>query len=267
MTLEQRIAKYPLRLSKDVSYRESGAGRALILLHGIGSASGSWLYQLQGLDGFRVIAWDAPGYGDSAFLKNEQPAPGDYANALGEFIERLLLKDVVLVANSLGALMAGAYARAHPERVRAMMLISPAAGYANAAPTDREEKLRSRIQQLDELGPEGLAEKRSPNLLGSRAQPEALELVQWSQRRIHPPGYRQAAYCLANGHLADDARHFRKKVLVVCGTEDRITPEPGCRLVAAAFPNATYRSLPSLGHVSHIEDPKQLNRLISDFAA
>lgn len=260
--ISQRIDKFPARKSGGTSYRENGAGRALILLHGIGSASGSWLYQLQGVEGFRVIAWDAPGYGDSAFLANKEPAPNEYADALHGFVDRLLLKDVVLVANSLGALMAGAYARAHPERVRAMMLISPASGYQG----DRS-KLTERLQALDELGPDGLAEKRSPNLLGSTAQPDALELVQWSQRRIHPPGYRQAAYCLANGHLADDARHFRKKVLVVCGTEDRITPEHGCKLVAAAFPNATYRSLPGLGHVSHIEDPKQLNRLISDFAA
>ena len=42
----------------------------------------------------------------------------DYAQALHDFIERLLLKDVVLVGNSLGCLMATAYAAAHPERVR-----------------------------------------------------------------------------------------------------------------------------------------------------
>jgi pimeloyl-ACP methyl ester carboxylesterase len=266
VTLEQRIAKFPPRLSKNVSYRENGAGRALVLLHGIGSASGSWLHQLQGLEGFRVLAWDAPGYEQSQILKKDQPIPADYAESLAGFIERLLLKDVVLVANSLGALMAGAYAREHPERVRAMLLISPAGGYAKAGAAEREEKLAFRLQQLEELGPSGLAEKRSPNLLGSKAQPDALALVQWSQRRIDPVGYRQAAYCLANGDLAGDARHFRKRVLVVCGTEDKITPEAGCRMIAAAFPNAAYRPLAGLGHVSHIEDPKQLNRLIAEFA-
>ena len=264
--IEQAIARFAPRRSGELSYREAGAGQALVLLHGIGSASASWLYQLERLQGFRLIAWDAPGYGESGFLKQKEPTAADYAEALGAFIERLLLKDVVLVANSLGALMATAYARAHPERVRSMLLLGPAGGYGADAPQEREEKLRSRLQQLEELGPDGLAEQRSPNLIGSKAQPDALALVQWSQRRIHPAGYRQAAYCLANGRLAEDARHFRKKVLVICGSEDRITPEAGCKQIAAAFPNAAYRSLPGLGHVTHIEDPGLLNRLIAEFA-
>ena len=260
--IDERIAQFGLRRSGAISYRETGAGQALVLLHGIGSSSASWLCQFEGLKGRRLIAWDAPGYGDSAFLAKEQPEPADYGAALRAFIDRLLLKDVVLVANSLGALMAGAYARLQPEKVRSILLISPASGYAGDT-----RILHERLKQLDELGAEGMAEKRSPTLLGSKAQAGALEVVQWSQRRIKPAGFRQAAYCLASGRLTEDARHFRKKVLVVCGTEDKVTPETGCKAVAQAFPQAEYRPLPGLGHVAHIEDPAQLNRVIADFSA
>jgi pimeloyl-ACP methyl ester carboxylesterase len=124
--------------------------------------------------------------------------------------------------------------------------------------------LEERLQQLDQLGPEGMAEKTSAGLLGSAAGPDALELVRWNRRRIRPQGYRQAAYCLANGQLAADAAFFRKKVLVACGSEDRVTPEAGCKAVARAYPKSEYRSLPGLGHVAHIEDPAQLNKLIVD---
>src|SRR2546429_10027606 len=68
MTLDQRIARYPRRHSKAISYRETGAGQALVLLHGIGSSSAGWLCQLESLAGYRLIAWDAPGYGESEFL-------------------------------------------------------------------------------------------------------------------------------------------------------------------------------------------------------
>lgn len=265
--IEDRIKKFETRKSKNISYRETGTGRALVLLHGIGSSSASWLFQLEGLKGYHLIAWDAPGYGDSDFLNQQEPDAGDYAGELHGFIERLLLKDVVLVANSLGGLMAGAYARRHADRVRAMMLISPAGGYGNASPVERHEKLASRLKQLDELGPEGMAEKRSPTLPGPGAPAIALEVVRWSQRRIKPAGYRQAAHCLANGHLVEDGRFFDKRVLVVCGTEDTITPEAGCKAVARAFPQSEYRSLSGLGHVAHIEDPAKLNAMIADFAA
>lgn len=264
--LDERIAKFPRRKSKAISYREAGAGQALVLLHGIGSSSASWLFQLESLKGYRLIAWDAPGYGESEFLKSRQPGVSEYADALHAFLERLLLKDVVLVGNSLGCLMATAYAAAHPERVRSMLLLGPAGGYGNFSPSERDEKLAGRLRQLDELGPEGMAEKRSPTLVAASSPPIALELVRWSQRRIRPDGYRQAVHCLANGKLADDARHFRKKVLVACGTEDVITPEAGCKAIAAAFPKAEYRSLAGLGHAPHVEDPARSNDMIREFA-
>ena len=258
--LDARIAKFAQRRSGDISYRETGAGQALVLLHGIGSSSASWLNQLETLKGYRLIAWDAPGYGDSDFLKIEKPKADDYAEALHAFLDRLLLKDVVLVGNSLGCLMAGAYAAAHPERVRSMILLSPAAGNAGD-----ESMQRDRLKQFEELGPGGLAEKRSPTLVGKASPREAVDLMRWTQRRIRPHGYRQAVHCLTHGRLAEDARKFPKKVLVACGGEDIVTPEAGCRSVAAAFPRAEYRSLPGIGHVPHIEAPQTVDELIRRF--
>jgi pimeloyl-ACP methyl ester carboxylesterase len=264
--IDERIARFAPRKSKTISYRETGAGQALVLLHGIGSSSASWLQQLESLKGYRLIAWDAPGYGESDFLAPPTPRPADYAQALHEFVERLLLKDVVLVGNSLGCLMATAYAAAHPERVRDMVLLGPAGGYGHMPSEEREAKLRERLQQLDELGPEGLAQQRSPTLVAAGSPPAALELVRWSQRRIRPAGYRQAVHCLAQGQLAQDARRYGKKVLVACGTEDIVTPEAGCKAIARAFPRGEYRSLERIGHAPHIEAPELVNELIAAFA-
>jgi pimeloyl-ACP methyl ester carboxylesterase len=237
------------------------------MLHGIGSSSAGWLYQLEALGKrFRVIAWDAPGYESSQPLKDPKPAAAMYAEALHGLIERLLLKDVILVANSLGGLFAGAYSRAHGDRVRKMFLISPTSGYASFEASERQERTSARLKMLDELGPQGMAEKRSPTLFGKKITAEGLELARWSQRRIHPAGYRQAIYCLDAGRHVDDAPHYRKPVLVVCGTEDTVTPEAGCKKVAAAYPKGEYRALPGLGHVSHMEDPALINELISGFA-
>lgn len=50
-----------------IHYLESGEGKALVILHGLGNNSQSWRQQLGQLDDeFRVIAWDAPGYGESS---------------------------------------------------------------------------------------------------------------------------------------------------------------------------------------------------------
>jgi pimeloyl-ACP methyl ester carboxylesterase len=259
--IDERIDKFILRESAGISYRESGLGPALVMLHGIGSSSAGWLFQLESIERFRVIAWDAPGYGRSQPLAESEPRAADYARSLARFLDSLELRDALLVANSLGGLIAGAFARAHPERVRSLFLISPAGGHRGD-----KAKLAERLRQLDELGPEGLAEKRSPTLVAARSPAIALELVRWSQRRIHPSGYRQAAHCLAYGALGDDARHFAKPVRVVCGTEDTITPEASCKAIARAFQKGEYCSLPGVGHCAQIEDPTTINAMLSEFA-
>ena len=264
MTVDERIEKFPLRTSGPISYREAGRGQTLLCLHGIGSDSAGWLNQLESLsDRFRVIAWDAPGYQRSQPLKDERPTAGQYAEALHGLVERLLLKDVIIAANSLGGLFAGAYARAHGDRVRRMVLISPTSGYGDASEAVRVEKREGRFKMLAEIGPEGMAEQRSPTLFGKKMTPEALALARWSQKRIHPAGFRQAVWCLDTGRHVEDARHYAKPVLVVCGTEDTVTPEAGCKKVAAAYPKGEYRALPGLGHVSHMEDPELLNGIIA----
>jgi pimeloyl-ACP methyl ester carboxylesterase len=255
--LDERIARFAPRKSKTISYRETGAGPALVLLHGIGSGSAGWLFQLETLKGYRLIAWDAPGYGESENLPIEKPKPADYAQALHEFLDRLLLKDVMLVASSLGCLMAGAYAAARPERVRGLILLGPAGGYAGD-----EARTEERLRQFDDLGAEGLAEKRAPTVVANDSPPIALELSRWTQRRVSRDAYRRAVYCLGQGNLALDARKFQKKVLVACGTEDRITPEAGCKSIAGAYPRGEYLSLPGLGHVPHIEAPERVNEII-----
>ena len=255
--LDERIARFAPRKLKTISYRETGSGPALVLLHGIGSGSAGWLFQLETLKGYRLIAWDAPGYGESENLPMEKPKPGDYAQALHEFLDRLLLKDVMLVASSLGCLMAGAYAAARPERVRGLILLGPAGGYAGD-----EARTAERLRQFDELGAEGLADKRAPTVVAKGSPPIALELSRWTQRRVSRDAYRRAVYCLGQGHLLLDARKFQKKVLVACGTEDIITPEAGCKAIAGAYARGEYLSLAGLGHVPHIEAPEKVNEII-----
>src|SRR3712207_7861349 len=49
-----------------IAYARAGSGEPLVMLHGIGGNARQFRNQLDGLaDSYDVIAWDAPGYGDS----------------------------------------------------------------------------------------------------------------------------------------------------------------------------------------------------------
>jgi len=251
-----------------VSYRQAGAGpRDLLLVHGIGSQSASWVQQLDGLAGaFRVTAWDAPGYGASDPLETESPSAGDYAATLDAFLSALQIARPCIVASSLGALIAASFAASRPERVAGLVLLNPAGGYGLAEPSVRDEKLAARLARLARLGPQGMAQNLPEGMLSGEASGEAGAIAAWSQARIDPKGYAQAARMLANGTLAKDAARYAGPVLVVAASADTITPPQDCERIAGAFPRATFRTLPGPGHLSYVESPQIVNALIADFA-
>ncbi|MHB5620643.1 alpha/beta fold hydrolase [Klebsiella pneumoniae] len=68
-------------------FREQGSGIPLTLLHGISSGAASWHKQMA-LPGYRVLAWDMPGYGESPMLAAAPANAGDYADALARMLIR-----------------------------------------------------------------------------------------------------------------------------------------------------------------------------------
>ena len=268
---DRLVAAYPLQKAGTrhgtMSYREAGEGPAICLLHGIGNQSGAWVQQLDALAArFRVVAWDAPGYGASDRLPADAPATSDYANALAALLDALGIARPLLVGSSFGALIAGAFAAARPDRVVALVLLSPAGGYDLADASKREARLTGRLARLARLGPQGLAADLPAGMLSQRASAEARSLAAWSTTRIRPDGYAQAARTLACGRLIEDAEKYTGPALVIAGTEDRITPPAGSERIARAFQDGTFRLLEGAGHLCYLDAPAVISSAITDMA-
>jgi len=270
--VDSLLEPYPLARAQtargEVSYRQAGAGPTdLLLVHGIGSQSASWVRQLDGFAGaFRITAWDAPGYGESDPIEAESPSARDYAATLEAFVSALDITRPMIVASSLGALIATSFAATHPGIVAGLVLLNPAGGYGLAEAGVREEKLAARLDRLARLGPQGMAANLPEGMLSREASSEARAIAAWSQARIDPRGYAQAARMLAQGTLVNDAARYDGPVLVVAASADTITPPRDCERIAGAFPHATFRTLAGPGHLSYVESPEVVNALIADFA-
>lgn len=239
-----------------VAIRECGQGPVVVLLHGIGSGSASWLHCAQRLAGSnRVIAWDAPGYGQSTPLPVPQPKAVDYAARLEALLEALGIERCLLVGHSLGALMATAYAAGSgARRIARLVLISPARGYG--AEALRETGLRVRQQRLDNLarlGIDGMASERTARLLGRNPSEGALAWVRWNMARLNPAGYRQAVELLCSDDLLGNGLP-PVPCEVHCGEDDAVTPAQACDAIARAL-GASFSLIPGAGHASPIEQP------------
>jgi len=248
-----------------IGYRETGAGPALVLLHGVGSGAASWAAQLDSFAArFRVIAWDAPGYGESAPLAPATPSAADYADALASFLDALGVATAIVVGHSLGALIAASFARRHPARVRALILGDPASGYGRLEPVARAAKTRERLDLLDAHGPAGLAERRAAGLLSPAAPAAAIAKVRSVMAAIRPDGYAQAVRMLGAADIFADLPPARP-TLVVWGGADRVTTPESCRAVADAIAGAERVELPGLGHACYVEDPAAFESALRAF--
>ncbi len=252
-----------------VAYRQAGAPHVThVLLHGIGSASGSWLMQLEAAHGSTnaagsgLLAWDAPGYATSSPVAASQPDAGDYANQLWAWLDALEISHpVILVGHSLGALMATRAAVQRPGQVASLVLLAPAQGYARASAVDRDKKLNDRLNQLAELGPEDLGQQRGAGMLSPSAPPEMKAYAQRMMSQINVSGYTQAAHLLAGGDLLTDIGQVHCPVSVASGQLDNATPMHGCRAVALAA-NTAWIDLGPVGHACALEAAAQVNEIL-----
>ena len=251
-----------------ISYRERGDGPPLVLLHGIGSLSDSWTAQVEAFSAdFRVIAWDAPGYGDSTRLRPAAPATADYADRLVRMIDKLAVDRCHLVGHSLGGLMAAAFVRLAPERLLSLTLADCAAGHGMLDPTVRDHKLQHRLRDVHCLGLRGMAAQRAPRLVSEKAPRAVIARIEAVMHMLHPDGYEQAARMLAEANAFVDlaAADLPQRVLVLCGSEDRITSPDSNRRIAETIEGARFELIEGAGHLSYIEQSVAFNAALRRF--
>lgn len=261
--LDRLDARFPARRvsvgeGAMVSVRECGTGPVMVCLHGIGSGAASWLDTASLLAPCaRLIAWDAPGYGESTPLAPEVPTAADYAARLGALLDAMKIESCVLVGHSLGALTAASAARpASPlaARIQQLILISPASGYGTPARAEASQRVRAeRLDTLAQIGVAGMAAKRSGRLLSDNASELARQWVRWNMARLNEFGYRQAVELLCGGDLLADLPPAMP-VRVACGALDVITPPAGCAEVAQTC-SVSLELIEGAGHASYVEQP------------
>lgn len=246
-----------------LTWRErAGRGPVLVALHGIGSEARCFDDLAEHLPGWRLIAWNAPGYGASAPLAMDWPLAADYAAALGHLVQALGLTGFHLLGHSLGTLIGAAYAAAHPAGLRSLTLAACAQGGGAAQGADLPAAQAARIADLTRDGARTFAEARAPRLIHApQDHPDLVRRVADSMARVSLPGYAQAVRMLASGNLAADCARLGVPTAVAVGAMDIVTPPDQSRRAHSAIPFAMRRGLtevPGAGHAIHLQAPAAL---------
>lgn len=227
-----------------------GPDRPLLLIHGLGARASDWAPLIPELsrNGYHVYALDLLGYGASP-----KPADGDFSLSGEErtivgFMQAVHLRQADVAGWSMGGWLGMLVALDHPERVRRLLLFDSAGLYFDPdfdgtlfTPGDRAglERLLVRI------------EPDRPNIrIPSWAVHGMLRRMQVS-RWIIERSFRS----MISGRSVVDFRisHVQQPVLLVWGTEDKLTPFVQAERLHALLPQSVLYGFRGCGHLAAAE--------------
>jgi pimeloyl-ACP methyl ester carboxylesterase len=255
---------------------------AVVLHHHFYGNVFTWRHVLEGLaDDHRVAAFDRPGFGLTERpprdrWRGEHPyARRTAARITVELLDHLGTDRAVLVGSSAGGTTAlETYALA-PDRVRALVLLSPAITGDVGPPASLRPLLRS--PQARWLGPRVVERVTGEITLDrvargwhdpTRAGDDDLDAY---TRPLRVEGWSRGFVDLFGAepppNLTGLLPQVRVPTLVVSGASDRVIAPRYNRRTAAAIPGARHEVIPDCGHTPHEECPEALLELVRGFLA
>jgi pimeloyl-ACP methyl ester carboxylesterase len=227
--------------------RGTGGAPPIVLLHGLGGSAASFALLASRLasDSRRVLVIDLPGHGRNRLRKGEEAAGLiEQAQALGSALGELA-EPAVLIGNSLGGAFCLHAAVVAPERVRAVVGLSPAG--APLLDADREsirEVFRGDLRAA--LDMPGRLYRRPPRLARFFARDLARHFA-------GPPVQRLLAQVGQHALTPDDLRRIEQPVLILWGESDGILPASSVDWFRTNLRNGTVEVLPECGHLPQME--------------
>lgn len=254
------------------AYLDQGSGVPILLIHGSGpgvSGRANWqgLFSSQLADGFRLVAPDVVGFGNTVAPEGTVLDHESRIRHLVAFLDSLGLERVHLLGNSMGGALSLALAARHPERVGRMVLMGAAGISFPLTPA------------LDQVWGYTPSEENARAMMGVFAYDQGLitdALVQLRLAASLVPGVqeRYAAAFAAPRQRHIDAMALTEEqlariaapTLLLHGAQDQVIPveQTSLRLVQL-LPDAELKVYGRCGHWTQIERAADFARDVTEF--
>jgi pimeloyl-ACP methyl ester carboxylesterase len=245
------------RAGVKIHYEVYGSGPPLLLTHGYSSTSAMWQDQIEALSRHhKLVLWDMRGHGQSDYPDD----PAAYSEALTVADMAALLDEVgaasaIVGGLSLGGYMSLAFYRAHPKRVRALLIIDTGPGFKK---DDARDTWNKRAHET-----------------GDRFEREGLAVLKNLSRERSSVSHRDASglALAARGMLTqrdasviESLPTIKVPSLVVVGADD--APFLAASdYMAAKIPGAQKVIVPAAGHAVNIDQPQAFLDAVLPFLA
>lgn len=242
-----------------VNYKIAGEGPAVLVLHGWGGSSDSWLEVQNTLaqKGYRVIVPDLPGFGKTNPPK-EPWGVEEYNEFVLKLTEELKLNDFFLLGHSFGGQIAVKFTVKYGKKIKKLILCDSAAIRLKPGIKVRVIFLLARIGNLV-LGQKHLCRLKdnARNLFYVFLRNRDYAKVKGTMRET-------IKKVLAE-NLMSELPQVKVKTLIIWGGADKMVPLKCAYMFKERIAGSELEVLPKIGHSPHLEDPLNLSNIILKF--
>jgi pimeloyl-ACP methyl ester carboxylesterase len=247
-----------------IAYQRAGSGPPLVLLHGFICDSRAWRPQIEDLPReFDVIAWDAPGCGQSSDVPEEY-AMAQFADCLAEFLDALSVSAAHIVGLSWGGTLALELYRQRPDSVLSLVLADTYAGWTGSLGEEEAAARLARCLAESRLPASEWIPQWVPAAFSANAPRELLDEYAEIMSDFHPVGFRAMSRT-----VTPDFRGILPQVdvptLLIWGADDKRSPLSAGEMMRDEITGARLVVIPGAGHVSNMEQPELFNAAVREF--
>ena len=234
----------------------------IIFIHGFPFNKSSWQPQVDFLKKTnRVIAYDIRGFGNSSADETEF-SMDLFADDLILFMDKLEISKAIVCGLSMGGYILLNAINRYPERFAAIVLCDT---QCIADSPEAKEKRYKTMEQINENGLHDFVQ----NFIAAVFYKAPLKLVDDMKNGMLTTSPKTIVKTLKALTLRKDMQFSLQKIavptLVLCGTQDVVTPLTQSQFLVEHIPNATLKSIDCAGHLSNLEQPDEFNRHLFRF--
>lgn len=223
----------------DVAYTEAGAGRPVVLVHGLAEDRGSWQAQQRELTDVHTIAYDLRGHGDTS-LGAPDGSVGQLGGDLIGFMERHT-GPATVVGFSLGGTVALWAAAERPDLIGHLIVLGTSSVVGRVAAEFYADRIAKAADTAGESFRTALRDDTSAALTVARDRTD--EVVEARLRAVGDGrGYANAAAAMAalrNSPLTPRLVDIRAHVDVIGAADDTFCPPKAAAILVDALPDVT----------------------------
>jgi pimeloyl-ACP methyl ester carboxylesterase len=232
------------------------SNKPIVFLHGSGDSARIWRFQIEHFGTERALAIDLPGHGQRVDTLSAEASVLDYARAVHTIItNELHLDHPIIAGQSLGGAIALTMGLEYGPELNGLILIGT--GARLRVHPDLLESARATpqlaVHQLKELAVASTNTTTLPDTLIKEQETPGPNVL-----------YRDLAACNAFDCM-NRIHEIKLPVLIICGTEDRLTPVKYSQYLHDNIGGSALRIIPGAGHYVMREQLEAVNQAIEQW--